>query len=351
MKNFKKFIILAVGMILSVCLLCACVETNDGSQSEELHVCKHVCETCGKCTDIECKNEVCKDKCQGHTPVEKTYNLKVMSFNLDQGNGSNAAMNKKVYEKIVDELPDLLGVQEETPEWRGYLEKVLQPEGYARVGKFRATDPSHAYYGFKEASSVYYNVDRFTLVEEGTFWLSDTPETEGSVATSWSSKALFPRVCTYVVVKDKKSDKQFAYFNTHFSYEDAALRYKSAELIVSRIQAKGIPAFFSGDLNYASNEETDTYNLITAKMDDSRVKAKSTMNGNTFHAYGYGPGELAGDGDVTKTVPIDYIFSTKGDFEVASFRILKVEGRKGVPEDYYSVHFSIVAQYSYKVGA
>ena len=61
--------------------------------------------------------------------------------------------------------------------------------------------------------------------------------------------------------------------------------------------------------------------------------------------------ELAGDGDVTKTVPIDYIFSTKGDFEVASFRILKVEGRKGVPEDYYSDHFSIVAQYSYKVGA
>ena len=86
-------------------------------------------------------------------------------------------------------------------------------------------------------------------------------------------------------------------------------------------------------------------------MDDSRVKAESTMNGNTFHAYGYGPGELAGDGDVTKTVPIDYIFSTKGDFEVASFRILKVESRKGVPEDYYSDHFSIVAQYSYKVGA
>lgn len=99
MKNFKKFIFLAIGMILSVCLLCACVETNDGSQSEELHVCKHVCETCGKCTDEACKNEVCKDKCKGHTPVEKTYNLKVMSFNLDQGNGSNAAMNKKVYEK------------------------------------------------------------------------------------------------------------------------------------------------------------------------------------------------------------------------------------------------------------
>ena len=30
------------------------------------HVCKHVCEICGKCTDETCTDEVCKDKCQGH---------------------------------------------------------------------------------------------------------------------------------------------------------------------------------------------------------------------------------------------------------------------------------------------
>lgn len=212
-----------------------------------------------------------------------------------------------------------------------------------------APAPSQAYYDYREASAIYYNVDRFALEEKGTFWLSDTPNVEGSVAKSWSDKALFPRVCTYVVVKDKKSDKKFAYFNTHFSYEDAALRKKSAELILKKIEEKGVTAFFSGDLNFASNEETDTYNAIIAKMDDSRTVASKTMSGNTFHAYGYGPGELASDGDVTKTVPIDYIFSTKGSLKVASFRILKVEGRKGIAEDYYSDHFSIVAQYKYTV--
>lgn len=30
------------------------------------HVCGHVCETCGKCTDETCTDEVCKDKCLGH---------------------------------------------------------------------------------------------------------------------------------------------------------------------------------------------------------------------------------------------------------------------------------------------
>ena len=35
---------------------------------KEAHVCKHVCETCGKCTDETCTDEVCKDKCLGHAP-------------------------------------------------------------------------------------------------------------------------------------------------------------------------------------------------------------------------------------------------------------------------------------------
>ncbi len=30
------------------------------------HECKHVCETCGKCTDATCTDPACKDKCPGH---------------------------------------------------------------------------------------------------------------------------------------------------------------------------------------------------------------------------------------------------------------------------------------------
>ncbi len=31
------------------------------------HTCQHVCPTCGKCTDANCNDPVCADKCQGHT--------------------------------------------------------------------------------------------------------------------------------------------------------------------------------------------------------------------------------------------------------------------------------------------
>ncbi len=278
-------------------------------------------------------------------PVVKTYNLKIMSCNLDQAEGGNSSKQKKIYNTIIDELPDLLGVQEETPAWQDYLEETLESEGYARIGEYRATQPSHAYYAYREASAIYYSVDRFRLKDSGTFWLSSTPDVAGSVATGWDAAALFPRVCTWVVVEDKKSGEQMAYFNTHFSYEAAKLRNESAKLILSQIEAKGIPAFFSGDLNFASDEETDTYATITAKMDDSRTVAKETMNGNTFHNYGYGPNQSYGDG-TTKDVPIDYIFATKGDFEAVSFEILTQPFNQAASA-YYSDHFSIVATYQY----
>ena len=36
------------------------------------HECEHVCEECGKCTDAECGESVCAEKCEGHTPVDLT---------------------------------------------------------------------------------------------------------------------------------------------------------------------------------------------------------------------------------------------------------------------------------------
>lgn len=340
--------------LCEICEKCAdpeCGECEEKCQGhEEAHTCESVCEECDKCLDTECTDTACTEKCEGHEkePVIRTYGIKVMSFNLDQACGSDPSKQQKILSHMLAELPELIGVQEETPDWQNFLENALESEGYERVGEFRATQPHHAYYGFREASSIYYNADRFELVDSGTFWLSDTPEVEGSVATGWSSEALFPRVCTWVILEDRLSGEEFAYFNSHFSYESETLRSESAKLIISRIEELGIPAFFSGDLNFASNEEPEAYEAITGTMDDSRTAAPETMNGNTFHNYGYEAGESYGSG-TCKTVPIDYIFATKGDFEALTFKILSETGNKGVSADFYSDHFAIVATYEYTV--
>ena len=36
------------------------------------HECESICSECGKCTDAECGESVCADKCQGHAPVDLT---------------------------------------------------------------------------------------------------------------------------------------------------------------------------------------------------------------------------------------------------------------------------------------
>ncbi len=41
----------------------------------ETHTCKHVCPTCGKCTDSTCTDPVCKDKCQGHEQADPDKGL------------------------------------------------------------------------------------------------------------------------------------------------------------------------------------------------------------------------------------------------------------------------------------
>ena len=60
-----------------------------GTTEEPAHECESVCATCGKCTDKDCTEDACADKCEGHESapevtvlVEGTVANKVMSENL-----------------------------------------------------------------------------------------------------------------------------------------------------------------------------------------------------------------------------------------------------------------------------
>ena len=144
MNKIKKFLCISIATITCALSFGSCDVLNqfflqESSSQIETHICENICDECGSCTDEACQEDACKEKCEGHeaVPVVKTYGLKVMSFNLDQAYGSDFSKRQKIYDKIVDELPDLLGVQEETPAWQDYLEETLDSEGYARQTKIR----------------------------------------------------------------------------------------------------------------------------------------------------------------------------------------------------------------------
>ena len=255
--------------------------------------------------------------------------LKIMSCNLDQG--ATEDKHELVANKIKEEMPDLFGVQEETHAWEEYLRPEFEKYGYEHVLMYRGGS-------FDEASGIFYSVDRFSLIESGAFWLGPSLEAgPGYVATEWGAQ--YPRVCTFVILKDKLTNKEISYYNSHFDYtKDVPVRKNSAEQIINKMKEKNVIGFLSGDLNFYKENEEDTYKVLTDYFDDSYLK--NTEPSCTFHDYGK---ELDENTKVGPNSPIDSIFSTKGEFETKEFKILKETG-----PTFYSDHFFIEAVFDYK---
>lgn len=338
MNKFTK-IVFAIMVACILALSCACSFGNKDSDSATDKTSDSVSESKSDTeTDTEKGSESDGDSEQGKTD---DYYLNIMSINLDQAAGGNSEKRAKTLAKIVDKLPDLFGVQEETPAWAAYLSSETADYGYAHVYEMRGgtTAPD-------EASGVFYSIDRFDLLDSGTFWLSETPDVSGSIGTAWGMQ--YCRVCTWVKLKDKQSDQTFAYFNTHFSYENETCRTEGAKVIAAEVKKIGVPAILSGDMNFASDEETATYAVFTEIFDDARIEATDTDSGNTFHNYGYAAGEAYSDG-TCKNVPIDYIFCDKTYFNAEVYKIVREQGVKGDESTWASDHYCLFSKLKYSV--
>ena len=68
---------------------------NEGGSTEPAHTCENVCGTCGKCTNIDCAENVCVDKCTGHKPQleDKKYSYTFTSSQYS-ANGTKALNGK-----------------------------------------------------------------------------------------------------------------------------------------------------------------------------------------------------------------------------------------------------------------
>ena len=55
------------------CAESACAEKCDGHTV--IHECEHICEQCGKCTDTNCAESACAEKCDGHTVIHECEHI------------------------------------------------------------------------------------------------------------------------------------------------------------------------------------------------------------------------------------------------------------------------------------
>ncbi len=248
----------------------------------------------------------------------------VMTYNIYMGGtGEKAPENRAplIKQNVEKYNPDSFGMQEVTEEWYERLKGMFPDYGYIGVGRDKDLGG--------EASPIFYKKDKYELVDGGTFWLSKTPE---KPSKGWD--AMFNRVCTYAVLKDKETGFTYAHFNAHFDHLGVIARQESVAVVTKKIAeiAPDMPVVFTGDLN--ENMESDMYSSVIASgFRDSRVLSGSEDCDGTFHGYS----DLT-----TKELPIDFIFVNDYAKSVESYTVDREKLNGIYPSDHHAVASTLV---------
>jgi endonuclease/exonuclease/phosphatase family metal-dependent hydrolase len=266
-------------------------------------------------------------------PAGADARMSVMTFNIRLGtanDGSNHWTHRRgmVFDVLRKHRPDLVGMQEVI---KFQLDEVLEavPE-YAAFGVGREDGKSAGEY-----SPILYRKSRFRVLEEGTFWLSETPEVPGS--KSWDTACT--RVCTWGRFADRTNGRTFYLFNTHLDHVSQAARENGVALILKRMKDRkhGDPVFFTGDFN-AGEDNPVVRNVIDATQKGSSDRDSPTLRDSfrVVHPDEKVVGTFNRWNGKTDGAKIDYVF-VPDSVEVKSAKILhdNVDGR--YPSDHYPV--------------
>ncbi len=280
----------------------------------------------------------------GETYQDK-LELKVLQFNIQTENGNSTPFRARadMYRQLMDELqPDVVGMEEVTVNWLKWLDAFVFNDSYEGVGEARSKGG--------EANSIYYRKDKFELVESGTFWLSDTPDVVGSAF----EKANYPRICTYVILRDRATGIVFAHMNTHLDHngnnnstDGNTVRKEQMKVLIRfwiKLEQKygEIPMFLTGDMN---NRRTTSegklyalYKMITGKsavddgnggnykmkLSDARLDAEKTVDEDHIATMVSNYDETGSSYNPAKE-PIDYVFYSPARTKAESYETFLIK--------------------------
>lgn len=226
--------------------------------------------------------------------------LNLMTFNVRNDNPEDSLNNWKYRKDFAANMIrfydiDVLGTQEVLNNQLNDLLSALPQYTYAGVGRLDGKKAG-------EYSAILYKKDKFDLLDSGNFWLSENPSAAG--VKGWD--AACERIVTWVILKEKKTEKKFAFINTHFDHVGKIARRESAKLLLSRVDeiAKGLPFFVSGDFN--STPQSEVLTILTDKN-----RTNHLIDSRSIAPLIYGPAwtnHSFGEVPMEKRRIIDYIF-------------------------------------------
>ena len=260
--------------------------------------------------------------------VSFAQDLQVMTFNI-RLNIKSDSLNAWPYRKdklasqVLFHDVQLLGVQEALHDQMIDLKERLPKFKYVGGGRDDGKEKG-------EYSAIFYDTTRLQVLESKTFWLSLTPEIPGS--KGWD--AAITRIVTWARMKDKKTNKIFFAFNTHFDHMGKEARRESAKLLLKRVAdiAGKTPSIITGDFNATPADEP--IQVLTDKSNPIHLTNSIEISA-TPH---YGPtGTFNGFGARERDdLPIDYIF-IKGQWKVKKHATISQTWNGRFASDHFAV--------------
>lgn len=214
--------------------------------------------------------------------------LNVASYNLrydneeDQKNGNGWEKRMPVIANMIRfHGMDLIGTQEGLQHQLTELKDFLPNYEYIGVGRDNGVSEG-------EYSAIFYRNDIYELLDNGNFWLSQTPDVPGK---GWD--AACTRICTWGKFKEKNSGLEFMVFNLHMDHEGEKARKESVTLVQQKIKelSNGLPVILTGDFNADQTESVYRTLTQTGTLVDTYEKSATryAVNGtfNNFNPDGY----------------------------------------------------------------
>ena len=219
----------------------------------------------------------------------------VMSYNVRCGNdklrnnvdGSIKTRSKYVINNILLYKPDSVGFQEVTLNknknavtWYSLLNAGLK-DFYTGVGQGRANKKQ------TEANPIFFNKHKFDLLEQGTKWLSPTPDVP--FTQFGPPRDGYHRILTYVILKNKITGFIYMHVNTHLDYKVKENRIRQIKVVQNFIfnYKDKYPIILTGDFNSGRAQGDAVLYLLNNRFVDSAYEAPISFKHWTFPAIGY----------------------------------------------------------------
>ncbi len=276
----------------------------------------------------------------GSAQTSPSDEFKVMTFNLrydNPGDGKNQWSNRKTFaaDVVRNSGASIIGIQEGLHHQVVGLDSLLPDFTYVGVGRDDGATKG-------EYTALFVDTTRLEVIEEATFWLSETPDRP---SVGWD--ASMERIATYALVMPRLDrpgsssygNRPILVVNGHFDHRGETSRTQAALLIQDKTEElrqfgamKSVPVIVMGDFNASpSSEAMDVFSsFLTDAYHGSLTSPQGPVS--TYNAF-----EVIDGGYQDPEGRIDYVF-VSDEFAVHSYTAVD-EVRDG---RYVSDHFPIL---------